>query len=154
MPDPNLNVPSTLTDVPVPPVAISVHAAVPIAALGTLPVDTFHQVPELHRIHFFFSGHVEVGAFEYRVQREIGTETDVLAEWGNDLLHGGDQLIAVAEVIQHDDAPARLAHADHFIDDFAIVGHGGDDVRRHHCVKAIVGEFHFPGVHQHQPNMV
>ena len=129
---------------------VSIHAAV----LGTLLVDTFHQVPELHRVDFFFTGDVEVGPFEHGVQREVGSEADMLAEGRNHFFHGSNQFVAVAEVVQHDDASAWLADANHLVHDFAVIRYGSHDIGCHHGIEAVVGEVHFPGVHQHQSHMV
>ena len=84
----------------VPSVSVPIHAPVSIhaAVLGTLLVDTFHQVPKLHRVDFFFTGDVEVGPFEHGVQREVGSEADMLAEGRNHFFHGSNQFVAVADV--------------------------------------------------------
>ena len=72
---------------------------------------------------------------------------NALRERGNHFFHGGDDLIVVAEVIQHDDPSAGSADADHFTDYLAVVGDSGDDVGRDDCVETIVLEFHRAGIH-------
>lgn len=145
-----------LADVAVLSVAvpIPVNAGRPVSVHATLPVEAFDQVPELHRIDFFFSGHVEVGAFQHGVQGQVSPEPDVLAEWRDDLFDSRDQLVPVAEVVQHDDAATGFTYPDHFVHDFTVVRDGGHDISRHDGVEGIVGEFHFSRVHQHEPNMV
>ena len=71
----------------------------------------------------------------------------MLRERGQHFFYGGDGLIVVAEVIQHDDPSAGSADADHFADDLAIVRDSGDDVGCDDGVKTIVFEFHFAGIH-------
>lgn len=133
-----------------PSVPIPIHAAV----FPVLPIDTFHQVPEFHRVDFFLAGDVEVGALEYCVQGQVGAEADMLAERRDDLFHSGNQFVAVAEMIQHDDAAAWFTDPDHFIDDLAIIRYGRDDVGSHHGVEAVVRKIHLACIHQHQTHMI
>lgn len=78
----------------------------------------------------------------------------MFTEGRDDFFHGRDQLVAVAEVVEHDDAAARLAHADHFVHDFTVVRHGSHDVSGHHGVERVVGKVHLSCIHQHQPHMI
>jgi len=87
------------------------------------------------------------------MQRQIRAPSQVLRERGDDFLHRGDDLVAVAEVVEHDDAAARAADTDHFIDDFAVVRHGGDDVGRDDGIETTVGKFHGAGIHAMELHM-
>src|SRR5581483_204874 len=116
-------------------------------------VHALYKMPEAQRVDFFFPRDLQRGPFQHGVERQIRTPAEMLGQRGDDSLDRGNELVAVAEVIQHHDPSTWPANADHFADDTAIIRHGGHDVRGDHRIETVVREFHRAGVHPIEPHM-
>ena len=77
----------------------------------------------------------------------------MLAQGGDRLFAGSDELVSVAEVIEHNDPSARAADPYHLGHHFAIVRHRRHHIGGHHRVEAVILKFHLAGIHAHQFNM-
>src|SRR5207237_6442519 len=116
--------------------------------------DTLDEVPEPQRIDFLLPSDLQRSALQNRAQCEIGPKADVLAERRDHLLDGGDQLISVAEMIEHDDPPTWTAYPDHLGDHFSVVRHRCDHIRGHNSVEAVVGKLHLARIHAELDNVL
>ena len=122
-------------------------------AVRSLLVDTLDEVPETEGVDLLFVEHGEVGTVQDRREREVGSPAQLLAEGREHLLDRIDDRVAVAEVIQEDDASAGLTDPHHLPHHHPVVRYRRDHVGGHHGVETVVREFHRRGVHALQADM-
>ena len=117
-------------------------------------IHTFYQVPYPEWIDLLLVNHRQMRAIKHRRKRKIGSPSQLLAERRDDFLDCRNQSIAVAEVIEKDDAPAGLADPDHLQHDLPVVRDGGHHVCCHDGVKRVICKFHGSRIHPRHLHVV
>src|SRR5690349_5840680 len=78
----------------------------------------------------------------------------MFGQWRNDFFYGGNDLIPIAKVVEHDNTATWTTDANHLIDDFSIVRDRCYHIGGHDRIEAVISELHRSCIHTMELDMI